>query len=166
MGRQWHQLHHMQIVCTLLQIGNHASTLSLNLFTGRMLLLMPNQQCQGTIKKHYLYLGHSDLGQNHPDDRDHDHRLCICHGPRNDHSRGRHSDHGPQSDQTDHCCWSDIHLHLLADHFCTQQRGTWQQSTRLTHIQHLHSAHLSRFESPSSSHMKDRINLGNDDNQY
>jgi len=26
MGWQWHQLDHMQIICTLLQTGNHAST--------------------------------------------------------------------------------------------------------------------------------------------
>jgi len=29
---QWHQLDHMQIICTLLQTGNHASTLSLNFY--------------------------------------------------------------------------------------------------------------------------------------
>jgi len=29
MGRQWHQLDHMQIICTLLQTDNHASTSSL-----------------------------------------------------------------------------------------------------------------------------------------
>jgi len=48
MGWQWHQLNHMQIIHTSLQTDNHASTLSLNFFTGRMLLLMPNQQCQST----------------------------------------------------------------------------------------------------------------------
>jgi len=30
MGWQWHQLYHMQIICTLLQTDNHASTSSLN----------------------------------------------------------------------------------------------------------------------------------------
>ena len=30
MGWQWHQLYHMQIICTLLQRGNHTSTSSLN----------------------------------------------------------------------------------------------------------------------------------------
>jgi len=44
MGWQWHQ--HMQIICTLLQTGNHASTSSLNFFTGRMFFLTPNQQCE------------------------------------------------------------------------------------------------------------------------
>jgi len=29
MGWQWHQLDHMQIICTLLQTDNHASTLPL-----------------------------------------------------------------------------------------------------------------------------------------
>jgi len=28
MGWQWHQLDHMQIICTLLQTDNHASTSS------------------------------------------------------------------------------------------------------------------------------------------
>jgi len=29
-GRQWHQLDHMQIICTSLQADDHASTSSLN----------------------------------------------------------------------------------------------------------------------------------------
>jgi len=44
---QWHQLGHMQ-VCTLLTTGNHASTSPLSFFTGRMPLLLPNQQHQST----------------------------------------------------------------------------------------------------------------------
>jgi len=48
MGWQWHQLDHMQIICTLLQTDNHASTSSLNFFTGRMLFLTSNKQCQST----------------------------------------------------------------------------------------------------------------------
>ena len=43
---QWHQLDHMQTICTLLQRDNRASTLSLSL-----LFLMPNQRyqnCEGT----------------------------------------------------------------------------------------------------------------------
>jgi len=39
---QWHQLEHMQIICTLLQTDNHHSTV-----TGRMIFLTPNQQRQG-----------------------------------------------------------------------------------------------------------------------
>jgi len=31
-GWQWHQLDHMQIICTSLQIGNHISTSSLNFY--------------------------------------------------------------------------------------------------------------------------------------
>jgi len=42
MGWQWHQLDHMQIICTSLQTDNHASTSSLNFFTDRMLFLTPN----------------------------------------------------------------------------------------------------------------------------
>jgi len=30
MGWQWHQLDHMQVICTLLQTDNHASTSFLN----------------------------------------------------------------------------------------------------------------------------------------
>jgi len=47
-GRQWHQLDHMQIICTVLQTDNHASTSSL--FTDCVLFLMPNQQCHCTGK--------------------------------------------------------------------------------------------------------------------
>ena len=32
MGWQWHQLNHMQIICTSLQTDNHASTSSLHIF--------------------------------------------------------------------------------------------------------------------------------------
>jgi len=48
MGRQWHQLNHTQIICTSLQIDNHASTTSLKNFTGWLFFLTPNQQCQST----------------------------------------------------------------------------------------------------------------------
>ena len=44
---QWHQLDHMQ-VCTLLQADNHARTLPLSFFTGRMPFLPPNQQRQSS----------------------------------------------------------------------------------------------------------------------
>jgi len=42
---QWHQLDHMQTICTSLQTDNHTNTSSLN-FTGRMPFLLPNQQSQ------------------------------------------------------------------------------------------------------------------------
>jgi len=48
LGWQWHQLDHMQTICTLLQTDNHSNTSSLNFFTGWMLFLTPNQQCQST----------------------------------------------------------------------------------------------------------------------
>jgi len=48
MGWQWHQLDHMQIIFTSLQTDNHASTSSVDSFTGRMLFLTPSQQCQST----------------------------------------------------------------------------------------------------------------------
>jgi len=45
---QWHQLDHMQTICTSLQTDNHAYTSSLNFFIGRMLFLAPNQQRQSS----------------------------------------------------------------------------------------------------------------------
>ena len=61
LGWQWHQLNHMQTMCTSLQTDNHINTSSLNfyrpgpwhrhsIFTGQMLFLMPNQQCQNRNK--------------------------------------------------------------------------------------------------------------------
>jgi len=50
MGRQYHQLDYMQIICTSLQTNNHASTLSF-IFTGWMHFLTPNQQCQNNEGK-------------------------------------------------------------------------------------------------------------------
>jgi len=47
MGWQWHQLDHMQIICTSLQTDNHASPNHL-VFTGWMPFLSPNQQHQST----------------------------------------------------------------------------------------------------------------------
>ena len=44
---QWHQLDHMQ-VCISFQTDNHASTIPLSFFTGRMPFLLPNQQRQST----------------------------------------------------------------------------------------------------------------------
>jgi len=38
MGWQWHQLDHMQIICTSLQIPHQS------IFTGQMLFLTPNRQ--------------------------------------------------------------------------------------------------------------------------
>jgi len=45
---QWHQLSHMQTICTSLQTDSHASTPPLSFFTGRMPFLPPNQQRQST----------------------------------------------------------------------------------------------------------------------
>jgi len=55
MGWQWHQLDHMQIICTLLRTDNHASTSSLN-FKRRMLFRTPNQQCQ-SAERNYTACG-------------------------------------------------------------------------------------------------------------
>jgi len=43
------------IICTLLQTDNHASTSSLNFFTGWMLFLMPNRQSQSSEFKTLLF---------------------------------------------------------------------------------------------------------------
>jgi len=45
---QWHQLDHIQTICTLHQTDNHTNTPSLQFFTDQMLFLTPNQQCQIT----------------------------------------------------------------------------------------------------------------------
>jgi len=57
---QWHQWDHTQIICTSLQTDNHVSNSSLDLFTGRMLFLMPNQQCQSTEGKYSIYYGEAE----------------------------------------------------------------------------------------------------------
>jgi len=49
---QWHQLGHMQVY-TSFQTDNHASTLPLKFFTGRMPFLPPNQQRQSTERLNY-----------------------------------------------------------------------------------------------------------------
>ena len=51
MGWQWHQLDHMQIICTSLQTDNHAITSPLRFFTDWMPFLLPNQQRQSTEGK-------------------------------------------------------------------------------------------------------------------
>jgi len=43
----WHQLEHMQIICTMLQTDNHASTSSLNFYR---LDALPD--AQATVSKH------------------------------------------------------------------------------------------------------------------
>jgi len=52
MGWQWHQLDHMQIICTSLQTDNHGQHLITQFFTGQMLFLTPNQLCQSTEGKY------------------------------------------------------------------------------------------------------------------
>ena len=50
LGWQWHQLDHMQTTCTLLQTDKHTNspTPHHTTFTGRMLFMTLNQQCQST----------------------------------------------------------------------------------------------------------------------
>jgi len=48
MGWQWHQLDHMQIICTLLQTDNHASTLTL-IFMSQMLFMSLCQSAEGKV---------------------------------------------------------------------------------------------------------------------
>jgi len=47
MWLQWHQLNHMQIICTSLLTDSDAGTSSL-LFSGHMLFLTPSQQRENT----------------------------------------------------------------------------------------------------------------------
>ena len=46
MGSQWHQLDHMQIICTLLQTDKPRQHLIIQASTGRMLFLMPTPSQQ------------------------------------------------------------------------------------------------------------------------
>ena len=46
--RQWHQLDHIQIVCTALQTDNHTNMSSVNFYRPDAIPGPPNQQCQGT----------------------------------------------------------------------------------------------------------------------
>jgi len=55
MGWQWNQLDYIEIICTSVQIDNHASSSTL-IFTGWMLFLMPNQQCQSTEDNQGVHL--------------------------------------------------------------------------------------------------------------
>jgi len=50
LGWQWHQLDHMQTICTSLETDNHTcySTPHHSICTGRMLFLTPNQECQSS----------------------------------------------------------------------------------------------------------------------
>jgi len=48
-GWQWHQLDHVQTICTLLQMVTTPTPHHL-IFTGQMLFLTPNQQCQSSIE--------------------------------------------------------------------------------------------------------------------
>jgi len=50
MGWQWHQLDHMQVICTLLQTDNHASTSPLS-FTGRMPSCHPTNSIKALTAK-------------------------------------------------------------------------------------------------------------------
>jgi len=45
-GWQWHQLDHMQTICTLLQTDNQ------NVLLTAFCLLMPNKQCQSSEGRH------------------------------------------------------------------------------------------------------------------
>ena len=54
-GWQWHQLDHMQTICTLLQTDNHTNTSSLDFY-------MPDKQCQSTETCRLVCLSVCDTG--------------------------------------------------------------------------------------------------------
>jgi len=78
MGWQWHQLGHMQIICTSRQTDNHAITASLNFFTGCMLFLTPNQTTEGkcVVYNVYVVLSRSVVLYMHPFSD-----VSACHSP-------------------------------------------------------------------------------------
>jgi len=51
LGWQWHQLDHMQTICTLLKTDNHINASSLNFYM-IYAFLTPNQECQSTEGKY------------------------------------------------------------------------------------------------------------------
>jgi len=61
MGRQWHQLHHTQIICTSLQTDNHASTSPLSFYRpGALPAAQPTEKwLLKMVCKHAMYLGGS-----------------------------------------------------------------------------------------------------------
>jgi len=66
MGWQWHQLDHMQIICTSLQMHNTPVSHQ-SVFTGWMPFLLPRQQCQSTegsnnrkeVKRNIIIMAHT-----------------------------------------------------------------------------------------------------------
>jgi len=50
MGWQWHQLDHMEIICTLLQTDNHASTPPLSFLQGGCPSCRPTNICNKETK--------------------------------------------------------------------------------------------------------------------
>ena len=60
---QWYQLDHMQIICTLRQTDDHATT---PFFTGRMPFLPPNQQQHQSIEGTILEISHKSSTIKYP----------------------------------------------------------------------------------------------------
>ena len=58
---QWHHPDHMQIICTLLQTDNHASTSSLNFLTGRMPFLRPTNSINALKASFYRQVKLNEL---------------------------------------------------------------------------------------------------------
>jgi len=57
---QWHQLDHMQIICTSLQTDKHTSTSPLSFCRPDALPDATNEQCQSTEGKYLLHLHNHD----------------------------------------------------------------------------------------------------------
>ena len=85
LGRQWHQLDHMQTIWSSLQANSHTKS---SIFTGRMLFLMPNQQCESTE-------GNGNITKKHKDNKMRGQmsttwRSAVVRHSRNDRGAQRH----------------------------------------------------------------------------
>jgi len=70
---QWHQLDHMQIICTLLQRDNHASTSPLS-FTGRCPSCRPTNSVK-KLKANSEHINDDIIDYHNDDDSDNTHQL-------------------------------------------------------------------------------------------
>jgi len=98
MGWQWHQLDHMQAICTSLQTDNHSNTSSLNFYR-------PNQRCQSIDSKSIIL----NLAQQNSSSVAHAEFTAIC---RLATSNAKAKDSGPKYLQYSTSAFTaEIHTH-------------------------------------------------------